>query len=631
MSRSMKIISSITLCILITIANEGWGRDDPEILSIEPLTGPPGTKVTIHGKNFGKRDKVYFNGDRLEVVKRSETRLVVTIPSDATDGRFSVKTFGFRAESGQKFTVSANAQYAPTQFAPSTAFNGPATIRGFSPMAGSPGDRVIIRGKGFGQNPSALEVALGGMLCTVISAKDDEVIIEVPASGKTGPIQVKTGTYISRPSAESFKIKTSNASFSPASYATQSQGSTQVEITGFAPSAGIIGQTITIFGRNFNDKAVRNKVTLAGTKLKVIEASNTALQVKLPRNATSGRFSIEVPNKGSSESSTVFNVVEEIRITGFEPKAGVPGMYVGIHGKGFNNTGLRAFIGNTPLGVRVDSDTEALVAIPPGSANGPFVLMVPGGVKATSNQNFTVEQPVSVRSFTPLAAPVGSRVSIYGAGFDLGKGQTEVILGGQQVPIQSGSTQNMLAVLIPEGASSGPFVIKVKGRGEANTPTAFSVVAPRPSNVARPTVTSAAATPAASPAPEANPTPAAQAKVEPSVLPEDQKPVSMDSLLGIGEAGGGDGDDAAKVAISSIEPVEGPVGETITVNGSGFGEDPDSIRAWLGNKRATVVGVVPDMLMIEVPQGVEGGNVRIKVGDGLTISSKETFKVTATD
>jgi hypothetical protein len=38
--------------------------------------------------------------------------------------------------------------------------------------------------------------------------------------------------------------------------------------------------------------------------------------------------------------------------------------------------------------------------------------------------------------------------------------------------------------------------------------------------------------------------------------------------------------------------------------------------------------VVPDMLMIEVPKGVEGGNVRIKVGDGLTVGSKKTFKVT---
>jgi len=40
-----------------------------------------------------------------------------------------------------------------------------------------------------------------------------------------------------------------------------------------------------------------------------------------------------------------------------------------------------------------------------------------------------------------------------------------------------------------------------------------------------------------------------------------------------------------------------------------------------------VVGVVPDMVMIEVPAGVKRGKVRVKIGDALIVTSADMLNI----
>jgi hypothetical protein len=98
-------------------------------------------------------------------------------------------------------------------------------------------------------------------------------------------------------------------------------------------------------------------------------------------------------------------------------------------------------------------------------------------------------------------------------------------------------------------------------------------------------------------------------------------PPSIDALLGFES-------DGEKLEISSMEPKSGPVGETIMVNGSGFGDNPGAVSAWLSGKKAKVVGTVPDMVMIEVPAGAKSGKVKLKIGGKPPVTSKQEFKVT---
>ena len=92
----------------------------------------------------------------------------------------------------------------------------------------------------------------------------------------------------------------------------------------------------------------------------------------------------------------------------------------------------------------------------------------------------------------------------------------------------------------------------------------------------------------------------------------------MDDVLGVKE----------NVKVTSIEPAEAATSDVVTVYGSGFGEDVTKVKAWVGQVPAAVVGVVPDMLMIEVPGGVRRGAIKIKVGDSPIVKSKQLLNVT---
>lgn len=76
---------------------------------MNPISGSPGTSVTITGTNFSTTpasNMVEFNGVPATVVTASATTLTVTVPNGATNGTVSVTTAGVMATSTGSFTVS---------------------------------------------------------------------------------------------------------------------------------------------------------------------------------------------------------------------------------------------------------------------------------------------------------------------------------------------------------------------------------------------------------------------------------------------------------------------------------------------------------------------------------------------
>ncbi|MEJ0033469.1 MAG: IPT/TIG domain-containing protein [Bacteroidota bacterium] len=85
----------------------------PVITSIDPIKGPPGTEVHIHGKNFNPdavRNKVLFGTSQTEVVEASKHELTVKIPPFAGVGsskNFSITLLdALTGQSAQAFTVT---------------------------------------------------------------------------------------------------------------------------------------------------------------------------------------------------------------------------------------------------------------------------------------------------------------------------------------------------------------------------------------------------------------------------------------------------------------------------------------------------------------------------------------------
>jgi hypothetical protein len=74
----------------------------PVVKAIAPLSGGPGTEVTISGENFGARAVVWFGSASCPVVRREgKTTIVVTIPPGVTGREYFVVADGGKKASSE--------------------------------------------------------------------------------------------------------------------------------------------------------------------------------------------------------------------------------------------------------------------------------------------------------------------------------------------------------------------------------------------------------------------------------------------------------------------------------------------------------------------------------------------------
>ena len=93
----------------------------PQIFSVSPLSGPPGTLVAIVGSEFDSHIEslgVLFNGMPVKIADASRTRIDVLVPYSASTGPITVTVLG-QSVTGPTFTVTAPA--ASTNVAPGAA------------------------------------------------------------------------------------------------------------------------------------------------------------------------------------------------------------------------------------------------------------------------------------------------------------------------------------------------------------------------------------------------------------------------------------------------------------------------------------------------------------------------------
>lgn len=80
-------------------------------------------------------------------------------------------------------------------------------------------------------------------------------------------------------------------------------------IHSFAPTAAVIGSTVTIVGEGFSSIPNQNSVTFNGTSATVLSATESGLTLVVPNGATSGPVSITA-NGNTTVSSSIFTVTE---------------------------------------------------------------------------------------------------------------------------------------------------------------------------------------------------------------------------------------------------------------------------------------------------------------------------------
>lgn len=147
--------------------------DRPVIDSIEPTSGPPGTEVTINGRNFISvvyRPFVRFGHRDARVISiRDTTQIVVEVPPGSGTVKVAVSTYA-RTSNKVKFTYLKPA------------------IESVSPQYGASKDTITIYGKNFGPRILGLGqmVKFGRSVARIISWTDSEIKVEAPSDLGTG-------------------------------------------------------------------------------------------------------------------------------------------------------------------------------------------------------------------------------------------------------------------------------------------------------------------------------------------------------------------------------------------------------------------------------------------------------------
>ncbi|GAA4347393.1 hypothetical protein GCM10023185_02470 [Hymenobacter saemangeumensis] len=241
--------------------------------------------------------------------------------------------------------------------------SGP-VITSFSPGGGQPGTVVTILGGGF---TGATAVSFNGTPATFVVNSATQITATVAAGTTTGTITV-TAPSGTATSTQSFVVG------NPPS------------ITSFTPASGAVGSTIVITGTNFLGAT---GVSIGGVNAPMFTVNSAnQITVTVPAGAITGPITVTSPI-ASGTSATNYTVIPAPTITSFTPTAGPIGSVVVITGTNFTGATQVAFNGvNAPM-FTVTSATSITVTVPVGATNGPISVTGPGGV-ATSTTNFAI-------------------------------------------------------------------------------------------------------------------------------------------------------------------------------------------------------------------------------------------------
>lgn len=352
----------------------------PDVTSIGPTAGPPGTTVTIQGVNFGSTasaNVVKFNGVQANITSASSTKLVVTVPPGATTGKLTIET--------GDWILTINADFIVSSLAPS--------ISGFTPRKGVNGTSVTITGTNFSPTAADNLVWINGYAATVTAATSTSLTIKVPPGASPGVLTVQTAGG----SVESTE------SFTPLP-----------TVTGFSPTSGWPGSEVTITGTNLAGSTVYfwNGYRAYGNSY-----TSTSVTVQIPNGAKTGPLSLETSNGYETiRTSADFQVTSQYvpTVTSFSPEFGKAGTSVTVRGANFDRTAANNIVkfsgvAGTVTLVSVDSlDPYLKVTVPVVGGTGPISVTTAEGTGTSTGYFAFQDSPPTGRFVSASASSISA-------------------------------------------------------------------------------------------------------------------------------------------------------------------------------------------------------------------------------
>jgi RHS repeat-associated protein len=406
-----------------SVSNTSFSVPPPHVSSVTPNVGTAGTQITVTGSGFhatqGPGNVVFNNNTTATIISWSDTQIVATVPVGASTGAMTVWQ-----------NVYGNSDVAFSLISP--------RITGLVPASGPVGTQVQINGSGFGATQGGSSVQISGVVATVVSWSDNQIVATVPAASHSGAIAVFVAG-ISSNNNITFTVPTPR-------------------ITGISPTSGVAGTTVTINGSGFQPARGGGAVYLTSSVSPNVFTSwsDTQIVFAIPAGAVSGAVKVVANNGDASNQDLAFTMPNPI-VTGLVPASGLTGTQVQVNGTGFGATQGSSSVtfNNVAASVVSWSNTQITAVVPATAISGP-VQVTEGGVSGNASVYFNIPAP-KITGFSPTIGGVGNPVTITGTGFQSTQGSSSYVTfsgGASQAAIKTWSDTQIVA-LVPPSTTTG--------------------------------------------------------------------------------------------------------------------------------------------------------------------------------
>ncbi|MBL0356735.1 MAG: VCBS repeat-containing protein [Chitinophagaceae bacterium] len=304
-------------------------------------------------------------------------------------------------------------------------------IYSFSPVTGSNGTVVTIKGKNF---TGATGVSFGGVNAASFSVFNDTILLATVGNGATGNVSV-----ISAAGAGSL------AGFVFA----------DPLIDSITPLHANQGTTVTIYGKNFTGATAVRFGNINAASF-VVDSSQSITAIV--GSGASGNCSVTTSYGTASLPGFVFNSLLPV-INSFSPAGAVAGTTITIRGHKF--TGANAVnIGAVAASSFIVLNDSTITAVLNTSASGKVTVSTPEGTASLAGFTYMTGPPV-VGTWSNMGIP-GSVVTLSGSNFSSIPSNNTVYLGEVKATVIA-ATETSLTVIIPPGASNSKPVTVTSG------------------------------------------------------------------------------------------------------------------------------------------------------------------------
>ena len=266
----------------------------------------------------------------------------------------------------------------------------------------------------------------------------------------------------------------------------RSLGSMGPVITGFSPGRVLLGDTVTIRGRNFSFVSTSNTVRFNEEKVVLCNpVSDTLLKVIVPYSLSAPQNVISVEVSGNRTNYTAGNLIVDLPvIESFAPASARWGDTVEIFILNLRPAAyLNFYMGEVQLKQVQKFDGRSVKIIVP-QTGGPDPMNISiyiAGAKLMAGSQFTVLPPL-LGNFSPVTGFWPDTITLYGF-FNKNLQQTEVLFGSYPAKVLSVTTDS-IKVVVPQSLLEAPVPITYRyGEFEAISAMKFDLPHPRIDNV----------------------------------------------------------------------------------------------------------------------------------------------------